>query len=199
MSYWFQTRWFLCEFPIGSYVKLSSAVQPSWSEGGTTRHNFERGPSNDYFIKGWFQLSNWFQTRRFLCEFPIGSYVQLSSAVWAILVEGPDRQTYFWKRTIQWLFHQNLVLIEQMVSDEDFLWEFPIGSYVKLSLAVVAILVGGLKCRIQFWKGTTQESSQQSLVEIGSIVSEEKIFFLFHPPFFSDLHNRSKSTKVQSS
>jgi hypothetical protein len=46
-----------------SYVKLSTAVQPSWSEGGTTRHNFGRGPSNDYFIKVWFQLSNWFQTR----------------------------------------------------------------------------------------------------------------------------------------
>jgi hypothetical protein len=25
---------------------------------------------------------------------------------------------------------------------------------------------------------------QQSLVEIGSVVSEEKIFFKFHPPFF---------------
>jgi hypothetical protein len=69
----------LHEFPIGSYVKLSTAVQPSWSEGGTTRHKFGRGPSNDYFIKVWFQLSNWFQTRRFLCEFPIGSYVKLSS------------------------------------------------------------------------------------------------------------------------
>jgi hypothetical protein len=32
-------------------------------------------------------------------------------------------------------------------------------------------------------KGTTQGSFQQSLVEIGSVVSEEKIF-LFHPPFF---------------
>jgi hypothetical protein len=32
---------------------------------------------------------------------------------------------------------------------------------------------------------TTQESFQQSLVEIGSVVSEEKIFFKFHPPFFS--------------
>jgi hypothetical protein len=102
-SYWFQTRWFLCEFPIGSYVKVSSAVQPFWSEGGTTRHNFGRGPSNDYFIKVWFQLSNWFQTRRFLCEFPIGSYVKLSSAVGAILVEGSNCLTYFWKRTIQWL------------------------------------------------------------------------------------------------
>jgi hypothetical protein len=29
----------------------------------------------------WFQLSNWFQTRRFLCFFSIGSYVKLSSAV----------------------------------------------------------------------------------------------------------------------
>jgi hypothetical protein len=33
-------------------------------------------------------------------------------------------------------------------------------------------------------KGTTQGSFQQSLVEIGSVVSEERIFFKFHPPFF---------------
>jgi hypothetical protein len=31
------------------------------------------------------------QTRRFLCEFPIESYVKLSSAVGAILVEGPNK------------------------------------------------------------------------------------------------------------
>ena len=92
------------------------------------RHIFGREPSNDYFIKILFLLSKWFQTRRFL-------------------------------------------------------WEFPIGSYVKLSSAVVAILVGVLKCRTQFWKRTTQESFQQSFVEIGSVVSE-KIFFKFHPPFF---------------
>jgi hypothetical protein len=65
-----------------------------------------------------------------------------------------------------------------------FLWEFPIGSYVKLSSAVAAILVRGLKCRTQFWKGTTQGSYQQSLVEIGLVVSEEKIFLNFIPPFF---------------
>jgi hypothetical protein len=40
---------------------------------------------------------------------------------------------------------------------------------------MAAILVGVLKCRTQFWKRTTQESFQQSLVEIGSVVSEEKI------------------------
>jgi hypothetical protein len=100
-----------CEFPIGSYVKLSSAVQPSWSEGGTTRHNFGRGPSNDYLIKVLFQLSSWYHTR-FLCEFPIWSYVRLWEPSWS------NRQTHFWKRTIQWLFHQHLVLIEQMVSDK---------------------------------------------------------------------------------
>jgi hypothetical protein len=38
------------------------------------------------FIKILFLLSKWFQTRRFLREFPIGSYVKLSSAVVAILV-----------------------------------------------------------------------------------------------------------------
>ena len=58
------------------------------------------------------------------------------------------------------------------------------GSYVKLSSAVVAILVGGLKCQTQIWKGTTQGSFQQSLVEIGSLVSEENIFLKIHPPFF---------------
>jgi hypothetical protein len=56
-------------------------------------------------------------------------------------------------------------------------------SYVKLSSAVAAILFGGLKCRTQFWKGTTQGSFQQSLVEIGSVVSEETIFLKVHPPY----------------
>jgi uncharacterized membrane-anchored protein YhcB (DUF1043 family) len=51
----------------------------------------------------------------------------------------------------------------------------------ELSL-VAAILVGVLKCRTQFWKRTTQETFQQSLVEIGSVVSEEKNFF--HQFFF---------------
>jgi hypothetical protein len=52
-------------------------------------------------------------------------------------------------------------------------------------LAVAAILVGGLKCRTQFWKGATQGSFQQSLVEIGSVVSEEKTFILISSPLFS--------------
>jgi hypothetical protein len=86
--------WSSSKIVSGGPVKLSSAVQPSWSEGGTTRHNFGRRPSNDYSIKVWFQLSNWFQTRRFLGEFPIGSYVKLRSAVEAILVEGPNRHTF---------------------------------------------------------------------------------------------------------
>jgi hypothetical protein len=134
LAQWFMRR-FLCEFPIGSYVKLSSLWGPSWSKGRNAGHIFGREPSNDYFIKILFLLSKWFQTRRFL-------------------------------------------------------WEFPIGSYVKLSSAVVTILVGVLKCRTQFWKRTTQESFQQRLVEIGSVVSEEKIFFKFHPPPFCNLHNR---------
>ena len=73
--------------------------------------------------KVWLQLALWFLRRRFLCEFPIGSYVKLSSAVGALLIEGLNRRTYFWKRTIQWLFHQNFVLIEQMVSDKKIFME----------------------------------------------------------------------------
>jgi hypothetical protein len=51
LAQWFLRRRFLCEFPIGSYVKLSSAVGPSWSRGRTTGHIFGREPFNDYFIK----------------------------------------------------------------------------------------------------------------------------------------------------
>jgi hypothetical protein len=52
-------------------------------------------------------------------------------------------------------------LLNKWFQTRRFLWEFPIGSFVKLSSAVVAILVGVLKCRTQFWKRTTQESFQQ--------------------------------------
>ena len=80
---------------------LFLAWWPSWLEVGITGHNFGRGPSKDHSTEVWLQLAQWFLRRRFLCEFPIGSYVKLSSAVGAILVKGPNRRTYFWKRTIQ--------------------------------------------------------------------------------------------------
>jgi hypothetical protein len=68
-----------------SPLKLLSQSQPNFAEGRTAGHIFGREPSNDYLIKILFLLSKWFQTRRFSWEFPIGSYVKLSSAVVAIL------------------------------------------------------------------------------------------------------------------
>jgi hypothetical protein len=59
-------------------------------------------------------------------------------------------------------------------------------SYVKLSSAVAAILVGGLKCRTQFWKGTTQGSFQQSLVEIESLDGSLPKMCLAVRPFDQD-------------
>jgi hypothetical protein len=56
---------------------LFLAWRPSWLEVGIIGHNFGRGP--------------------FLCEFPIGSYVKLSSAVAAILIEGPNAGHIFGK------------------------------------------------------------------------------------------------------
>ena len=148
------------------------------------RTQFGRGPSKDHSTTVWLQLAQWFLRRRFLCEFPIGSYVKLSSAVGAILVEGPNPGKFFGREPSNDYFIKILFLLSKWFQTRRFLWEFPIGSYVKLSSAVVAILVGVLKCRTQIWKRTTQESFQQSLVEIGSVVSEEKIFFKFPPPFF---------------
>jgi hypothetical protein len=145
-----------------NYVRL---WRPSWSEGGTTRHNYGRGPSNDYFIKVWFQLSNWFQIRRFLCEFHIRSYVKLSS-MWGHLGRRAETTGHiFGREPSNDYFIKNLFLLSKWFQTRRFVWEFPIGSYVKLSSAVTAILVGGMKCRTQFWKGTTKGSFQQSLVE----------------------------------
>jgi hypothetical protein len=105
-------------FKISSPFFLFLAWWPSWLEIGITGHNFGRGSSKDHSTKVLLQLAQWFLRISFLCEFPIGSYVKLSSAVGAILVEGLNRRLHFGKRTIQWLFHQNFFLIEQMVSDK---------------------------------------------------------------------------------
>jgi hypothetical protein len=52
----------------------------------------------------------------------------------------------------------------------------------KKSSSKIKFGCGGLKCRTHFRKGTTQGSIQQNLVEIGSVVSEEKNFFLNSSP-----------------
>jgi hypothetical protein len=48
---------------------------------------------------------------------------------------------------------------------------------------LAAILVGSRDHRTQIWKGAIQESFQQNLVDIGSVVSEEKISLTFIPGF----------------
>jgi uncharacterized membrane protein len=52
-------------------------------------------------------------------------------------------------------------------------WTIKISSLLFSILSLAAILVGSRDHRTHFWKGAIQESFQQSLVEIGSVVSEE--------------------------
>ena len=160
----FQRRRF---FKFSSPLFSILAWWPSWLEVGITGHKFGRGPSKDHSTKVWLQLAQWFLRRRFLCEFPIGYYVKLSSAVGAILVEGPNRRTHFGREPSNDYFIKIQFLLSKWFQTRILLRDFHIGSYVKLSSAVVAILVGVLKYQTQFWKETTQESFQQSLVEIG--------------------------------
>ena len=115
--YWlssFKEDFFLISSPLFSIFSMAAISAGSWDH----QTQFWKGPSKDHSTKVWLQLAQCFLRRRCLCEFPIGPHVKLSSAVGAILVEGPNRRPHFWKRTIQWLFHQNFVLIEQMVSDK---------------------------------------------------------------------------------
>jgi hypothetical protein len=137
------------------------------------RTQFGRRPSKDHSIKVWLQLAQWFLRRRFLCEFPIGSYVKLSSAVAAILVGILKCRTQFCKRTTQESFQQSLVEIGSVVSEEKIFFKFHPRFFSIFSLA--AILVGSRDHRTQFWKEAIQGSFHKSLVSIGPVVSEEKI------------------------
>jgi hypothetical protein len=66
-----------------------------------------------------------------------------------------------------------LVEIVSVVSEEKIFLNFiPLFSIFSL----VAILVGRRDHRVQFWKGIIQRPFHQSLVAIGPVVSEEKIF-----------------------
>jgi hypothetical protein len=151
-------------FKISSPFFLFLAWWPSWLEVGITGHNFGKGPSKDHSTKVLLQLSQWFLRRRFFGEFHIGSYVKLSSAVGPSWSKGRTAGHNFGREPSNEYFIKILFLLSKWFQTRRFLWEFPIGSYVKLSSAVVAFLFGVLKCRTQFWKRTTQESFQQSLV-----------------------------------
>ena len=114
-------------------------------------------------------------------------------------IEGSNHQTHFWKRTIQWLFHQNFVLIEQMVSDKKI--------FMGISHRVLCLIKFGCDGHL----GRCSEMPDTNLEEYHSRIISAKFgwdwlssfqrrrFFLISSTLFSNLHNRSKSVKVQSS
>ena len=75
---------FLNFIPLCSIFSLAAILVESWDYG--------KQLWKDHSTKVWLKLAQWF-LRRFLCAF--------DSALGAILVEGPNRRTHFWKRTIQ--------------------------------------------------------------------------------------------------
>ena len=54
--------------------------QPSWMEVGVTGHNFESILPKSHPCHVCFKLANWFQRRRLLNNFPIGSYLKTMSS-----------------------------------------------------------------------------------------------------------------------
>jgi adenylate kinase family enzyme len=90
-----------------------------------------------------------------------------------ILDTGRCWRTQFWKGTTQESFQQSLVEIGSVVTEEIF---FFISSPLFSIFSLAAILVGSRDHRTQFWKGAIQGSFHKSLVAIGPVVSEEKIF-----------------------
>ena len=100
---------------------LFLAWRPSWLEVGITGHNFGRGPSKDHFTNVWLQLAQWFLRKRFLCEFPIGSYVKLQGKLGCgghlgRRAKPPD--TFLEENHLMTISSKFSSNIEQMVSDK---------------------------------------------------------------------------------
>jgi hypothetical protein len=128
--------------------------------------------------------------------------------VGAILIEGPNRRTHIWKRTVSqsqpnfaemilgWSPFKNvsvsavlyprwppLLKIENSSNGQNCsilsqkVTKFELYKHNdELFNSLAAILVGSQDHRTQFWKGAIQGSFHKSLVAIGPVVSEEKIF-----------------------
>ena len=105
---------------------------PSWMEVRVTGHNFENWPLKDHPCHVCFKLAYWFQRRRFLNIFPIGSYVKTMFADGCHLGWRSGSQDIILKvdhlRTIHPMFALNWLTGFR----GGLLNIFPIGSYVKI-------------------------------------------------------------------
>jgi hypothetical protein len=79
-----------------------------------------------------------------------------------------------WKGTTQRSFQQSVVEIGSVVSEENIFLKLHSPLFSIFSLA--AILIESRDHRTQLWKGAMQRPFHQSLVAIGPVVSEKKIF-----------------------
>ena len=113
--------------------------QPSWMEVVVTGHNFESILPKDHPCHVCFKLADWFQKRRLLNNFPIGSYVKTMSTDGGHLGWSFGSLDIILKvdhlRTIHAMFALNW-----LTGFRGLLNNFPIGSYVKTMSADVAIL-----------------------------------------------------------
>ena len=143
-------------------------------------HNFERGPPKDHFSKVWLKLAQQFQRRRFSLNFWLkieqfwpfeeisifsnGGHLGYRTALTDTILKGDHPRIIPAKLDLDWL---------SSFRGEDF---FLISSPLFSIFSLAAIMVGSRDHRTQFWKGAIQGSFHKSLVAIGPVVSEEKIF-----------------------
>jgi hypothetical protein len=140
-NHWVNSNQTLMEWSLDSPLPKLCPVIPTFNQDVRQAKNRKKGewnlkkifssegPFKDHSTKVWLQLVQWFLRRRFLCEFPIGFYVKLSSAVGSILFEGPNRRTYFWTWTIQWLLKQMFSETTEPISTK-LCWDDPFQNWI---------------------------------------------------------------------
>ena len=144
------------------------------------------------------QLAQWLLRRRFLSEFPIGSYVKLSSAVGAILIEGfyISNLGTFWLKIEQfWPFEEISIFsngghlgYRTALMDEKIFFKFHPPFFLFLAWRPSWLEVG--ITGHNFGRGPSKDHSSKVWLQLAQCFLRR--FFLISSPLFSNLHNRSK-------
>ena len=110
-----------------------------------TGHNFESILPKDHPCHVCFKLADWFQKRRLLNNFPIGSYVKTMSADGGHFEPRSGSLNTILEVDHLRTIDDMLLYWHTSFRGEDFKTFFPIGSYVKTTVCLlkVAILDGG--------------------------------------------------------
>ena len=146
--------------------------RPSWMEGGAVGHNFERDPPGTIPARFGLICFSGFRGEDLNVSFYQNMPNLHNRYISAERTISPKKMEYMLNYSLPCSCSKNLSSFWHTLKQQ---WTIKMSSPLFSIFSFVAILVGSLDHRTQFWKGAIQGPFHQSLVAIGPVVFEEKI------------------------